>query len=310
MPEIHLLVPCSAQKTSSAPEKMCFSKHNTADLNQSLNSWLDAFNQTSERHPTSRLYNGQAFLYAKKLAEKSQFKLSILSAGFGLVTSNTELPSYNATFSANKDRVPSPQSSWWSSVCQSDLPGTSIFEYVNAHSGDQFIFCLSNEYLRAVQDDLLSALENDAFDNERIVIISSNVPKKLKAYECRFVKTSRNILNHSKAKESGLAISDRNVTSIALYMFVEQLRLTKTPFSAIIPALNEDFAKLKPTFKPKRAVQPIELIKEFIWNEICDSTKPVSATSILRKYRDSGFACSVERFGEFYKQVKSEKGLS
>ncbi|MGY0616469.1 DUF6884 domain-containing protein [Vibrio sp. FJH11] len=306
MPEIHLLVPCSAQKTSSAPEKMCFSKHNTADLNQSLNSWLDAFKQTSERHPTSRLYNGQAFLYAKKLAEKNQFKLSILSAGFGLVMSNTELPSYNATFSANKDRVPSPQSSWWSSVCQSELPGTSIFEYVNAHSGDQFIFCLSNEYLRAVQDDLLFTLENDAFDNERIVIISSSIPQKLKAYECRFVQTSRNVLSHSKAKESALAISDRNVTSIALYMFVEQLRLTNEPFNAIIAALNKELQTITVPIKPARVKRDDDFILAFIEQALLEQGN-VGQGRLFTQYKEAGNACMDTRFRDLYNRIKLTK---
>ncbi|MCG9751338.1 hypothetical protein L1D54_12665 [Vibrio brasiliensis] len=306
MSEIHLLVPCSAHKTSSVPESMYMGKHRTSDLMHSLNTWVEAFEQHSERYPASDLYLGQAFQYAKKLAEDHQFKLSIMSAGFGLVSSDVKLPSYNATFANNIDRVPVPHTHWWSSVCQSTLPGASIFAYMASNPSGRFILCVSNEYLRAIQEDLLFVLENNAINNEDIVIIASSIPKKLQAFKSLFIQASRKVLFHSKSAECGLALTDRHVTSIATYLFVEQLRLTKAPFNAIIPALNKELQTLTVPTKPSRIRRDDDFIISFIEKAFIEHDG-VGQGRLFKQYKDEGNACTDTRFRSLYNRIKLTK---
>ncbi|BEU01898.1 hypothetical protein OAG1_06980 [Agarivorans sp. OAG1] len=306
MPDIHLLVPCSAQKTNPASKKMCISTHKTPDLNQSLNAWSIAFNQTPERYSSSSLYTGQAFKFAKKLAKENEFKLSILSAGFGLVESNTNLPCYNATFASNVNRVPSPHPVWWSSVCDTHLPGISISKYVAAHPEERFVFCLSKEYINAVQEDLRHTLDSQALNSEKIIIITSSIPRTLQPFKSQFVKVSRNILNHPKAKECGLALTDRNIIYIATYLFVEQLRLTKASFNGIIQTLTKDLRSLSAPKRPIRVKRDNSFILTFIEKEL-DKHHDASQTLLFKLYKEEGNACADTRFRSLYHKIKLTK---
>lgn len=306
MSQIHLLVPCSAKKSSSAPEMMYISKHKTPNLSRSIEAWVNAFNKVTDRCTASQLYSGQAFQYAQNLAKQHNFKISILSAGFGLVTSDTKLPGYNATFASNVDKVLTPHSSWWSAVCESELPGTSIFQYVKNHSQDKFVLCVGNEYLRAIQNDLLHVLESQAVGENQIVIIASNIPKKLQPFKSVFIRASRKVLQHPKATKCGLAITDRNITSIATHLFVEQLRLTNRSFSAIIRALNKELENLTVPKRPSRAKRDDNFILAFI-EQGFRNHREVSQSLLFNLYKEEGNACTDTRFRTLYNRIKLTK---
>ncbi len=303
MPKRHLLVPCSALKFSAAPESMHISRYLTSDLEKTLNAWALAFDEEKEKKTAGTLYRGQAFKYTQTLCQRYDFKMAILSAGFGLVTSETPLPSYNATFSSNENRVPTPLTSWWKAVCNSKLPGTSIVNFVKDHPEDQFIFCISNEYLKAIQDDLLLALEDPDIDNGNFVIIASRIPQKLHAFEPLFVHTSEKVLQHPDAEKCGLALTNRNITSIATFLFVEQLNLTNDSFSDIIRGLNLKLQSLNAPKTPFRTKQSDEFIIDFIKQCLTENCN-LSKKSIHDRFRNEGNACSDERFSPLYKQVK------
>lgn len=306
MSDIHLLVPCSAQKTNSVPEAMYMGRHKTSNLIHSLNTWVGAFEQNSERIPACDLYFGQAFQHAKKLAEDNKFKLSIMSAGFGLVSGDVKLPSYNATFASNVDRVPTPHTCWWSSVCHSDLPGISIFDYITAHPNDRFVLCASNEYLRAIKEDLLSALESNVVDDASVAIIASSIPKELQSFKHLFVQASRKALQHSNASDCGLALTDRHVTSITTYLFVERLKLTKEPFNAIIPALNKELQTLTVPNRPSRTKRNDDYIIAYI-DKAFKEQGNVGQGRLFKQYKDEGNACTDTRFRSLYNRTKLTK---
>lgn len=308
MNQVHLLIPCTSRKIQNASLTMNIKEHISTSLEETLHKWEKSFSENKNRVKARDLYLGPGFTNLRSLAEKHGLSLKILSAGFGLTDGETELPSYNATFSANENRVPTPKSQWWKAISESTLPSMSLQKTFSIHQDDYFIIVVSNEYLQAIQDDLLETLRR--FDNaqNQFAIISTSVPKALNDFAKCFVQCTQGILKHSEAKSVGLSLIDMNITAIATHLFLQKLDLTKPSFSDIIYDLNEEFAPLKPKQKTKRITQPIDFIKDFIRNEIDNGAS--SKASMLSKYRESGYACSVERFGEFYKQVKSEKGLS
>ena len=310
MRKIHLLVPCTARKTLDVSTSMNISEHLSSDIQTTIENWERAFSGTTSKTKAEDLYSGQAFSKLRTYSKEHDFSLKILSAGFGLVDGTTELPGYNATFAQNNNRVPTPRNDWWNTVTQSSLPSTSIKDTVKSHPQDNFVIVASNEYLQAIQVDLLEALSSSESAHERFAIVTTSIPKTLSAYASCFVKCSRKVLQHQNAKAFGLSLADRSITTIATLMFLEKLALTKPDFSGTISALNNEFADLKEVQRPKKVSPSPEFIEHFIRREIDSVDRPASSTSMLRKFRNSGYACSAERFGEFYKQVKSEKGLS
>ncbi|WP_199437262.1 DUF6884 domain-containing protein [Vibrio owensii] len=308
MNQINLLIPCTSRKIQNASLTMNIKEHISTSVEETLHKWEKSFSAHKNRVKARDLYLGPGFTNLRSLAEKHGLSLKILSAGFGLIDGETELPSYNATFAANENRVPTPKSQWWKAISESKLPSMSLQKTFSINQDDYFIIVVSNEYLHAIQDDLLETLRH--FDNaqNQIAIISTSIPKALNDFAKCFVQCTRGVLEHSEAKSVGLGLSDMNITAIATHLFLQKLDLTKPNFSDTIYALNEEFAPLKPKLRPKRITQPVESIKNFIRTEIHNGAS--SETSALRKYRDNGYACSVKRFSEFYNQVKSEKGLS
>lgn len=306
MRKIHLLVPCTARKTLDVSTSMNISEHISSDIQDTLERWEYAFSKVTSKTKAEDLYSGQAFSKLRDYSKKHDLSLKILSAGFGLVDGETELPGYNATFAQNPNRVPSPKNDWWNAIHQSTLPNTSIEETVERNPDDRFVIVASQEYLQAIQTDLLATLSGIKEAQDRFAIVATSTPKVLSMYENCFVKCSRKTLKHPKAKKFGLSIADRSITAIATLIFLEKFALTNHDFSGTICTLNCEFANLEEAEKPKRVTPSPEFIESFIRREFGKTSKGL----MLRQFRKSGYACSDERFGEFYKQVKSEKGLS
>ncbi|MEZ9157231.1 DUF6884 domain-containing protein [Vibrio lentus] len=311
MNKIHLLIPCTARKTLDVPVSMNISEHSFDTLQETLENWEQAFSQAQKKVKAKDLYSGQTFAKLRLKSKELNLSLKILSAGFGLIDGETELPGYNATFAPNKNRVPTPNNSWWHAVNQSKLPSLSLKETFKGSQDDYFLVVASSEYLQAIQADLVETFSEFKNAPKRFAIIATSIPKSLTSYSTCFVKCSRQVLDHKSAKNYGLSIADRSITAIAALMFLNKIELTKPDFSDTISALNLDFAQLTPKQKQSRTKRDDDFIVDFIKNEILTGEhKPVSGAAALKIYQASGNACTDKRFATIYKQVKSEKGLS
>lgn len=312
MKDLHLLVPCTAKKTSAVPHSMNLNHPEAAALEDTLNQWVSAFYSCDKKVTAQTLYTGQAFKSLSALSEELDAHLHILSAGFGLVSGDTLLPGYNATFSANTHRVPSPFTQWWQALADSHLPGGSITELLNRHPNGRFVFCISNEYLNAIEQDLKVALDTMKSPKDRVVLISSKIPKSLKSYDFLFIQCAPKTLHHKDttktSKNNGLAISNRNITTFATHLFLHRLKDTNAPFSDIISALNEEFEKIPVPKKVIREKRDDAFIIGFIQKDIEKHGVSAIAKS-LERYKAAGFACLDTRFSGLYKETKNKGSM-
>ncbi|MFA0415267.1 DUF6884 domain-containing protein [Vibrio renipiscarius] len=308
MKRLHLLIPCTARKSKLVPSQMNLQCHKVESLDQTVESWCEAFSEQKERIPAKELYLGQAFSKLKKLSEQSGYDLEILSAGFGVVNENTILPSYNATFATNENQVPSPKHAWWTAVNGSNLPGRSFKKTFEENSDDVFVICASNEYLNAIQYDLQDTFGTFVDSSKKVAIISTSIPRSLHSYKHCFIKCSRSVLTHCQASTFGLSLTDRNITTIATHLFLCNLELTKLNFSDTIFALNEEIGKLSAPIAVRRVKCSDDFILSYIENNIFkNDTKPTSATLALKQLKSEGFACTDTRFSTLYNRIKSKK---
>ncbi|OLQ95156.1 hypothetical protein BIY21_06810 [Vibrio ponticus] len=312
MSQIHLLIPCTARKTLDVPLAMNIKEHVSDSIQETLTNWQTAFSEQQTNKVQARdLYAGQAFSSLRALADKMGLSLKILSAGFGLIDGTIELPSYNATFAPNVNRVPTPKKLWWNAVSSSALPSSSIVETFSRHKSDYFIIVASNEYLQAIQDDLVETLRTFSNASNQMAIIATSIPSTLIEYSSCFVQCSSAVLRHSTSIKPGLSLTNRHITAIASHLFLSKLDLTNPNFNDTICVLNEEFAKLTHKTRVDRPKQTDKFIIEFIETQILtDGKRQLPVAQAHKRLRDAGYACEDKRFSNLYKQVKSEKGLS
>ncbi|MGU3806564.1 DUF6884 domain-containing protein [Vibrio diabolicus] len=299
MTRTHLIIPCTANKSLGSNSCLELSQVARDDLEESLKAWLELCEDASELKRADELYRGQAFKRLKVLSQDFGLKLHIMSAGFGLVPSETPLPNYNATFSPGENSVPLPTSEWWRSITSSCERSTSLNKLVGEHPGEHFIICASNEYLKAIQEDLRDTFENLESTGAYISVVAINVPQTLKPYESSFLKVSNRIFNHPRCSTFGLSKTAQHVTSMATCLLVEALSDTKDTFDAIIARLKSEIAALEKPESKKRQPQDDEFIRKFIDSYLEKSVKP-SKTGVLREYRQSGYACEEKKLYRLY----------
>ncbi|MEH0668454.1 DUF6884 domain-containing protein [Vibrio owensii] len=311
MNQVHLLIPCTSRKIQDASLTMNIKEHISASLEETLHKWERSFSANKNRTKARDLYLGPGFTNLRSLADKHRLSLKILSAGFGLIDGETELPSYNATFAANENRVPTPKNRWWEAVNKSALPSLSLQKTFSNNQSDYFIVVASNEYLQAIQSDLLETLNRFDGASNQFAIISTSIPKPLNDYAKCFVQCSHDVLEHPNASNTGLTLTNRNIGAIASHLFLSKLDLTKPDFNDTICVLNKEFAQLTRKTRVERPKQTDEFVIEFIETQILiDGQQPLAIAKAHRRFREAGYACEDKRFSNLYKQVKSEKGLS
>lgn len=161
--KIALVVPCTKTKSRPVSEAMRFGALAKGECAQVARAWQKVASGESSLR-AGALYCGNNW----KLATRAQKHLGepcelwIVSAGFGLVSSEEALPAYSATFAAEENRVAeqiggerSPavaHAAWWKAINvarrETETPLLSAFaEY------DRVILALSAAYLSAVRAD-------------------------------------------------------------------------------------------------------------------------------------------------------------
>ncbi len=64
-------------------------------------NWVNRINNSPKCYLANSLYCGRGFSEVKKICESKKFEFYIISAGYGLISSQDKLSSYNITISGN-----------------------------------------------------------------------------------------------------------------------------------------------------------------------------------------------------------------
>lgn len=116
--------------------------------------------------PSSRaaeLYRGRAFAIATAAARHIGSGLLVISAGLGLVTANTNIPSYDITLrrygpASIQSKIVGPfdPQKWWKGIVRGPYSADPAREF----SGRQLLLCLSESYLAMVRGELEAYVAN------------------------------------------------------------------------------------------------------------------------------------------------------
>ena len=158
--KIILITTCTNRKSSKDLDVLEASKLPTGDQSTVLTAWMSALANKSGMLPIKKLYVSRSASEMRKLASALIAPLYFISAGLGLVHSETIRPNYDLTIIRNgtnsiEDKVTVGDFSttkWWAGINQ----GNSISELVSRNPDKIVICALSSAYFRMIREDLES----------------------------------------------------------------------------------------------------------------------------------------------------------
>ncbi|MFO7567828.1 MAG: hypothetical protein R6X02_34630 [Enhygromyxa sp.] len=296
---VQLIASCTDRKRAKVPDKLRLRSVRPGE-NRST-KWLAELERNSAPpKPARELYGGEHWQLVLDLETQLQeagreVRLWVASAGYGLVSADTPLKPYSATFSPREpDGVPAEEASaWWDALCAGSS-GEKTLQSL-AERADTLVVIASAKYLRAMLPDLRRARQPQP-DPERLIVFSGSGLPEL---DDSLVLVDDRIQVRLGGTKQGLA------ARTARHLLAEAQSWPPTA-----TAMKQAYARLvsgesRPE-SPNRERHPDDDVEAFI-NKQLDENPRVGWTKLLRAWRDSGRACEQKRFRGLYQDVKSKR---
>ncbi|MDB5470146.1 MAG: hypothetical protein JWR84_1706 [Caulobacter sp.] len=116
-----VIVMCSKRKRAPADPTLSAKDLDSGNAQQVAAVWSERLQQAATTTKAGNLYAGRGFAEASRAAAHLDARLSIVSAGLGLVDATTEVPSYSLTTSAQDPdnvlkKTGGASAEWWNAV--------------------------------------------------------------------------------------------------------------------------------------------------------------------------------------------------
>ncbi|MDN3652334.1 hypothetical protein QWY77_06110 [Thalassotalea ponticola] len=306
--KFHLITNCTNSKSSKAKKKIKFSDSIGKQCVES--HWLDSIYADSPSIKAIDLYVGDHWSNVKRLSEVCS-EISVVSAGYGLISSEQLIHSYDATFSSNTENsvgqiydsklLADRNRLWWNAIHRHNHYDVGpIYSLYKSVEPSIFVFALSPSYLKVVEPELVALRKENIATPDNTLIISSDA-KIDDSLEKMFYRNSEDFCTELGGSRVSLNIR------LAKF-FIERLN-NNSAFSTQAASIYKEIQKrAKPATKFNRKKLTDEDVILFIRDEIKVAGKAkFSASTLLKKLRDKGLACEQKRFGSLYKQVVNSK---
>jgi hypothetical protein len=341
MRQIHIIVNC-ANKKKGPPPDLLLRNVDRVEIEQRAQLWWDELCSTSDAATTDRfeaahdLYIGHYWSIVRQLPNLSakqqiETKLWIISAGYGLVSANTLLLPYSATFTrgdvdsvaSNSSNARASGSIWWSKLATLKLPQSShsqsvgssppeipnprsLSELFRRYSSDHFLVLASSDYLAAIQSDLVNGIDH-LEDSSRLIIITSKSAPSVDRLKTHIISTDARLICNPLCQADcdvhflGRSLHGSIGAILARKCLCEVLYHGHT-FGQFIIKIGDELKKSPKLFTHRRTQMSKAHLKSFIRSERKIDAS-ASATRLLRKLRESGQACEQKRFRELFDEV-------
>ena len=326
MKRLNLVVTCT--KTKSLFPEDGFSirdnRYRGLTLDDGWRAWKGSFDSKKSNCKTEvakKLYKGPHWSSVSKLFAGSpnggHLSIWVCSAGLGLISSNSYIPSYGATFSKGH-----PDSIWnFESECKAGDVGRdwwnlltswkpyfasgprSLAELARDEPDVPVIVVGSAEYVKAMEDDLVSA-KHELIDSKLLSIISCGTKSLLELNENLLPVESR-LRTHDRLRGPLLTLNMRVV--------VELIEASNSTYTApelqrhVRQLLNESEAQL-PSYS-ERISQTDNEIRAYILSAFNThkGAQRISRSKLLRQFRSKdNFKCSEDRFKRLYEDATAD----
>jgi hypothetical protein len=252
------------------------------------------------------LYAGAHWHGARQLSDVAargvEVSLWVCSAGYGLISADTEVKPYSATFTpGHADSVPGDRedaAEWWSALTEWSAPGhsapRSLAALAAAEPTNLLLLVLSPAYLAACRTDVLDA--TDALNTPaQLAIVSGGTRTDPDLGEWLLPVDAR--LQHAV----GGARQSLNVRVAAAL-----LAAGRCSGAAARSWLAELLAGQPPLTTYTRAPMSDAQVRTWIRARL-RSDGEATHTRLLRELREGGNACEQRRFAELFAAVRRER---
>ena len=307
---VNILVTCTKRKVFPPAPGLCIRSVEATDPHLAFRTWFDRLiNGPGQRVKSEALYAGDLWTTVRSLpgvAETAGLaaRIWVCSAGYGLVSLESELKSYSATFSgSHPDSVTqwrNGQSSmesmqlWWRllSGWRGPSPGSarSIAEVASEYPNAALLVVASETYIQAIGEDLQQASQN-LRDPDLLCVISAG--GKVRGVLNRHVIPCDARMSHTV----GGALSTLNAR------VARKILSESREYPIRVTVLGKRYMDLlagqPPLQRHMRQHITDEEVKQFILDAL-RSRPAISRSSLLRRLRDGGLACEQSRFSSLY----------
>jgi hypothetical protein len=297
---MHVVVTCTDRKTARAPSELAVRTLPKGPTSLRATEWTKRLESSrTERIPVRELYIGNHWSIVKSLEAEAalvgvDLTVWVASAGYGMLSMDSEIRPYAATFSNGPDSIGNEEAgkSWWHTLTQWTIPGVacrSFAELLKGSLGRPVLVAASAPYIGAMQDDLAAAGQLSSRGKFGVIAAGLRKAGALEPYlipgDSRFQRTLR-----GPTHSLNVAILRHAIRrSEQWYPDVAELRAQ----------FELELKSLPPTATYDRAPQSDEQVQEFIRRETVLSPG-IAQTQLLRRLRSKGLACEQSRFKRLY----------
>lgn len=290
-----VLASCTQAKRGVRSELCAMRRYRDAGTAATVvRSWRNATAKERERTRARHLYKGAYWKAVQSLREQTGSTAYVVSAGFGLVHDEQELPTYSATFTpGHRDSVPGARTfqgrrAWWAL-----LGGTTSLGALNLEH-EALLVVLPDLYLRIVEKDLARLVT--LFGPERVAIFG---PQRRQPLHAALSKAWLGIESRM-VRELGTNVS---ALAPAVAIHCAQAMGEEIDHEGCRAFLAQVVPDGAPGLYPKRRRCVEEEVRQWLLASLASNEPPSSATAALRAFRQQGFAFEQKRFHRLFHAV-------
>jgi hypothetical protein len=299
---VHVVVTCANRKTLPVPPELRLDNIPGRRIALRAREWASRLADANWAPLVGAqdLYAGEHWMIVRGLSGQvrhARTRLWVCSAGYGLIPADAQVHPYAATFSGRSDRVPGGGDGgrrWWDALSCWDGPAPgqprSIGSLAAADPSACFLVALSASYLDACRDDIAAAAGLVA-DPDTFVVISAGA---------RFPGSIGAVMVPADARLQAFLGGTRQALNarIAAYLLSAGIISRAEATHRMTQLLAEQ--PLVTRYERKQLSD--QEVTEMIAGRLARSPH-VSASSLLREFRDAGYACEQQRFARLHHQV-------
>jgi hypothetical protein len=310
---INIVVTCTSRKTQDPLARFRVRNVREKTIESRAVNWIDRLSTNrNSQTAASELYCGEYWSVVRSLssiARDSAVKPSIwiCSAGYGLISPQSQICSYSATFSpyesdsvtrgfnAHARKVAAQL--WWRSISGWSGPSgnelRSFTAIARKYPNVPLLVVASPDYLQAIEQDLISTALT--FSRPDLLLIVS-----------AGMRTFGTLTNHLLPCDARLqsclggtrgTLNIRIARRLLQYMGRSYISLDRQKAQ-----LRRLLSKQAPIQQYHRRVVTDEQVRKFIGLEL-NRNGSASRSLLLKKFRNSGRACEQSRFADLYTEV-------
>ena len=312
-PCVNIVVTCTKRKHRSPTERLKFRHIGKNSIEEGFSAWVDRLKGIEVGTlPARELYAGDHWTVASSLeqvAASSGFRAAIwvCSAGYGLLNLDSMVKPYSATFSSSHpDTVcrwgdgkyrRGNKRLWWDLLGQWSGPDTtsprSIAGLAATFPTYPLLVVASRDYMEGLLDDCREA-RNALADPDLLSIVSAG-SRDLPGLNPNLIPSDVSL--RWLVGGSVRAFNIRYTRKILLETDYQELRA---------PVLHRKFSEIVAQSPRPPAISRAKISDGEVWGFIWTSLEQqglAGHTRLLRRFRDSGRACSQNRFSRIFESV-------